>query len=449
MDPKTSPLDNMQSSNVRIPCEYPELRYIKALFLQRQYRRCVTICRDLLASAERDNVNSVSQTFVQFYLALAHDEIARGMHNYSQARVPAFNQAEEFYYQTIISLPTAQQCIQSLPESAPQSSDELSDDEEPTPRLPNSNSFSSNGTSRAFPSFRSPTATHVRNQSIPTPPPAVMSPGTEASDLDDLESHESFDQIMTPTRMPKLERDYSSISLLQSQQQQLPQGPMQPLRTDSPLEQYRVPPKLSYTGNAHQSSKLPRLNTGSLSSSPVRKQLRTPSEQVSPIDSPVSPVSPLGSEWDERDVTSDVSTISPVSPETPFAGDETLSPNAESSNQHVHATAEHLKGMRSQLETHIKLLREAKQRTQDVQAERAAARKAPNRGGQLTAFLDASGTRNRRIQQSQSYWSFTPEDIKLIEKQKRIQDGRRRGWMRARFDPTRYSNLADRAMAEL
>ena len=61
----------------------------------------------------------------------------------------------------------------------------------------------------------------------------------------------------------------------------------------------------------------------------------------------------------------------------------------------------------------------------------------------------AGGLNNTIMQSTASYWSFTPEDQKVIEKQKRMQAGRERGWMRARFDRTRYVALADAALAEL
>ena len=178
---------------------------------------------------------------------------------------------------------------------------------------------------------------------------------------------------------------------------------------------------------------------------------------MSPVDAPVSPI---GSEW--AGFESDESTISPISPETPFGGDDDRmlgglngdgstedSSRMTAAQKSISDLEEQLQGVRLQLQSHLKLLREAKQRTVDAQTQRSAARKAPTKSGQLASFLDASGTRAARLQQSHSFWSFTPEDVKLLEKQRRIEDGRRRGWMRARFDATRYSDLAERAMAEL
>jgi hypothetical protein len=184
---------------------------------------------------------------------------------------------------------------------------------------------------------------------------------------------------------------------------------------------------------------LPRIDTSPTVSEAVRKQLRTTSEQASPVD--FSPVSPLGSEGDT--VASDASTISPISPETPIAD---LQWGSSQDIQQLRLIDDHLQGMRNQLQSHIKLLREAKQRTLDLQTERLSARLNPAKASSLNAVAASKGG---SLQQSRSYWSFTPEDQKVLEKQKRVQAGRDRGWMRARFDPTRYTVLADAALAEL
>lgn len=422
---------------------YPlELLYVKALFLQKQYRRCVTTCRELLD----ETVQPLQLTFIQFYLALAHDELARAIHNYSQAKIPAFRQAEQLYRDVLQALPAVEQCIRPVANSVHADSDDPFIEQEPISRYPSSTTLGASDNPRASLYIRSPgMSPHIRNDSLPTNSDAVPSAGTTASDFDDLESHESYSQIMTPTRVPKLERDYSSMSLLQPHSQQMSQGLMRPIRMGEPPKQYHVPPRMPYAGGSYTQSRLPRLQTGAGTGSPVRKQMRTQSEQASPGGSPVPPVSPLGSE----SVASDASTISSMSPDTPVAGTEIVDPNpqetAQRSSEHL---KEHLEGMRIQLESHIKLLREAKQQTINIQGERAAARLAPTTEGRLTALMDAAAT-DRRIQQSHSFWSFTPQDVKAMENQKRVEAGRERQWTRRRFDPTRYKQLAERALAEL
>lgn len=147
---------------------------------------------------------------------------------------------------------------------------------------------------------------------------------------------------------------------------------------------------------------------------------------------------------------SDTSTISPVTPETPDAGALFGMHDTDvAEHPRFQRIYEHLECMRVQLDSHIQLVGEAKQRTLRTQAERAAARAAPHKGGQLTALIDAAGSKSKRTPQSRSYWSFTPRDVKALEKQNRIESGRARGWTRERFQPARYLALADAALAEL
>ena len=53
------------------------------------------------------------------------------------------------------------------------------------------------------------------------------------------------------------------------------------------------------------------------------------------------------------------------------------------------------------------------------------------------------------IPSSKSFWSFTPANVKLAEKQKKIEEGRARGWQRKRYNPERVEALIDDALAEL
>ena len=444
----------MESQRIRLTDSYPlELHYIKALLLQKQYRQCITACRNALKrDDEKLTKQPLQHTFVQFYLALAHDELARAMHNFSQAKVPAFNQAQQFYLDALTALPQPEECIKSLVDSAPERRHDSCHASQSSSRHTSGASFSmsdappSQSHLSEFPWMSPPT--HIRNNSLPTRSPPINSPGTTTSDLDDLESHESFDEIMTPNRMPKLERDYSSISLLQPPQQQTSHRLIKPIRLGSPAKPYHVSRASTYSGKVQQRrSALPRLNTTASNGFPVWKQLLTRSEQVSPVDVE-SPVSPLGSEGDS--ITSDASTISPISPETPMAGLQFGKSNqAITQLPSTNRLNEHLQAMHVQLQSHMKLLQDAKQQTLETQAERSAARTAPDQGGKLTALIDAAGAKNKHLSQSRSYWSFTPEDVKVLEMQKRVEAGRQRGWMRKRFEPGRYVELADAALAEL
>ena len=442
----------MDALPIRLTASYPlELHYIKALLLQKQYRQCIAACREALKFNDDDAISSqhpLQHIFVQFYRALAHDELARAMHSFSQAKVPAFNQAEQLYYETLAALPNPRDCMKAtkLPVEDRHDSCNAS---ETNSRHTSLNSIGIDGAQRAQDNSRSPPfspPTHVRNASLPTSSPPMTSLGLATSDFDDLESHGSFDEIMTPNRLPKLQRDYSSMSLLQAPNQQPTHGLMRPIRLGSIAKPYQAPTQRNpITNSEQQRSMLPKLNTDTSNGSPVRKQLRTASEQVSPVEDLVSP---LGSEGDT--VASNASTISPITPEIPNGG---LQPHELKSGDarllQLGALDYHLNGTRNQLESHIKLLQEARQQTLRMQAERSAARTAPNISGRLTALMDAAEFKNKRMPASRSYWSFTPEDVKVLEKQRRIQAGRERGWTRKRFDQVRYTELADTALAEL
>jgi hypothetical protein len=99
--------------------------------------------------------------------------------------------------------------------------------------------------------------------------------------------------------------------------------------------------------------------------------------------------------------------------------------------------SDHLEGMRTQINTHINQLRRAKLATTVAQAERASRAQAPALAPQ------------KRIPKSKSFWSFTPTDVKMAKKEKKIEEGKSRGWVRKRYDPGKYEALVGNALAEL
>lgn len=433
----------MEQTHVKVSNAYPrELHHVKALFLSKQYRRCVTACRELLDGT----TEPLQLTFIQFFMALSHDELARAIHNFSQAKIPAFCQAEQLYRETLQSLPVIQQCVSTANKSTQEKNDDPFIERGPLSRYPSSTTLGASHISPGPLNIRSPPMSpHIRNDSLTGDSASIHSPGTAASDFDELESHDSYNQIMTPTKvLPKLERDYSSMSLLQPPPLQMSQGLMRQIRVGEPPKRYHVPPRMPFTGGLYSQTKWPGLQNSSARDSPVRSQLPTESREASPARSPIPAVSPLGSE----SVASDASTISSLYPDTPTASHFGISDPQRTAHSSSEYLSEHLEGMRVQLETHIKLLQEAKGQAIRIQSERAAARLRPTKQGRLTALFDAAAT-DKKVQQSPSFWSFTPSDVKAIETQRRVEAGRERGWVRVRFDPTRYRQLAETALAEL
>ncbi|KXL41333.1 hypothetical protein M433DRAFT_139075 [Acidomyces richmondensis BFW] len=499
---------------------YPiELHYIKALFLDQKYRHCIQACRNVVqGGGERFDGRPVQgRLFVNFYLALSHDELARMMHDCSPAKLPSFNQAKKFYMQALAALPEAEAQLQSLLREPPST--------EADPFL---DGFSDSASDRTqdqiehdlYYEFASPPTSptaHSRTDSCSAPLSHCVSREPSGSDLTDVESHSSFDQIMTPNRvraresspvpprdnslhrrpsLPRtvststgllqqslnpnkmLARDVSRLSLLDDSPHRpagLPltvstsRGLLKPIRMGSPAKAYYVPPQLTYTGpSVRPQNALPKLTTDHLQR-PTRRPLRHEDDGPSPEADPVSPLGP-------NDNFSDDSTISPVSPVTPSyeSGLDSLSLRTEEKkvgDSYVRRWSEHLMAMRTQLECHLAMLDKALEQTVAAQTARVCAHASASPSSSapfppVHANVNDSGTISRPgtssskhdsvisssakgLSVARSYWSFKPEEVKIEEKQKRIQEGRARGWRRERFDPKKYRELAEKAMAEL
>ncbi|KAK0364633.1 hypothetical protein LTR94_010123 [Friedmanniomyces endolithicus] len=490
----------MDSRNVSMTDTYPpELHNIKALFLQKRYRQVIQACRDILKTAG-DGMRDypLQQTFITFYIGLSHDELARLMHDYSQAKIPAFRQAEQFYNEAIDSLPLPGSILEVEGKAAsPLPNDPFTESSplDPNAYIPPSPEEEYDPFNYSSPSLpnltSSPPPSHYDTDNLRTRSTPVSSRETSSSDL---ESHSSFDQIMTPHKflerdishqhaIPKsLERDVSRMSLLDATHRpnakpafpkSTSQGLLKPIRLGSPPQAFHVTPRLPYSGSAMSMSRLPRINTRSGWESPSRNLPSSISEECS--SSSPSPVSPLGI----SDTVSHASTVSPISPETPV---RPTAPEVSQQTPQAHDRGNedevdhqfhdiHIRAMRTQLETHLRLLEQETQRTLTAQTKRAAERAstAPTTGAPLAPVrgsLDGAGAgisrpsssrskhdsvvgESKRLSASRSYWSFTPVDVKAEGLRKRVKEGRERGWARERFGRERYVGLAERALGEL
>jgi hypothetical protein len=232
-------------------------------------------------------------------------------------------------------------------------------------------------------------------------PPARSAPSITLDEKDDsdLESHDSFDDFLEsdvpPVALPRrpLERDYSSMSLLTAPPRltkSTSQGLLRPIRLGSPPKAYHLPPKLPYFGKDHSSHS--SRSPSPLPSAPGIKVIAPSKEH------PVEPTEPA------LDLT---------------------------------RLSEHLEGMHTQIKTHIGLLHRAKLATTVAQADRACRART------------SGCTPQKRMPQSKSFWSFTPVNVKLAERQKKIEQGRASGWERKRYSPEKYDALVDNALAEL
>lgn len=462
---------------------YPEeLLHIRRLLLLKRYQQCIDASHSVLKSCDETIENHpFSEAFATFYLALAHDELARSMHEQSSFKIPTFNQAEQHYRQAIEKFPTLEQCHLFLTKAELQL-DVFEETPTPTRCSSSASEYSTYGIDVPSPNTPPP-HTHPEsdrdNNSTSDEPKEA-----EASDND---SQDDFDDVLTPHRVLRrdisrislldqpLQRDYSSMSLLDARpnlSRSVSQGLLRPIRPGSPPKQYHLPPKLPYNHHNPAYPRLPR----AVSSPP-----RTTSSQDTPslagqkrITSPQTPGAPsrhFHSTSGAQDTytvppldpdsakTYDTSKIgSPVSPPTPpqqtlLCAPTPAVPDLVLDSASVQAPldlthlSEHLSGMHAQLQTHLALLHQAKLRTTVAQAERAARiamSKSPRVG--ITPNATASG---KRIPHSKSFWSFTPVDVKKAEKEKRIEERRAKGWERKRYKSEKYVALAESALAEL
>lgn len=472
-----------------IPQHYPEeLLHIRCLLVQKQYHQCIKACVDVLSTCEKDttNVHPLAETFATFYLALAHDELARSMHEQSSFKLPTFTRAEQHYRQAIRILPSAEQCRSVLAQAEAEPSNAI-----------NVPAQSPNPKTTIEQSAKRPESPPPKTP--PRPPALCKTTNNEnnppdspkESDFSDTESHDSFDDIMTPHRILKrdvsrmslldrpLQRHYSSMSLLDTRpalSKSVSQGLLRPIRPGSPPKQYHLPPKLPYSGQSLYHINVPKLRLSPPRSPPLANAPTTlaksrqpvPQTTSSPAGSPhsrphhgnESPVSSLDS--DILDIEGSVT--SPVSPQTPpgeaqqsttrpTTAEAVLEDKMSASSLDLTRLTEHLSAMRTQIQTHTTLLQRAKLATTVAQAERASrstmSANARLDGGVFGRGPAMASPAARRIPQSKSFWSFTPVDVQAAERKKRIEEGRARGWERKRYTSEKYVALAEKALAEL
>ncbi|SMR52808.1 unnamed protein product [Zymoseptoria tritici ST99CH_1A5] len=327
----------------------PECAAIKALFHQQSYRQCIQACRGLLKVNGLDlDQRPLHKSFVLFYLALSHDEMARGMHHASVSKVPSFDSAEQFYLDALAALPTKEECrtfwemrMRCAQEQALLEEDSQSDFGTAS-SLAEEDTFDDRDVrTTAAPHFAFFSRPKPRQESLRFRTPTA-SPQLSAADNDDLESHESFSQLMTPSRLSRrdslnmpapdtlitwkkpytMPRDYSRMSLVEPKTPPIAQGLpressrmslidfdrksrpgqqtlMRPIRLGSPAKPYYLPPpqppstdvkRLSCRIPQRMSTPRPEEVTPRLEEPTPRQEEWTP-RWHSP--EPVSPISPI------------------------------------------------------------------------------------------------------------------------------------------------------------
>lgn len=124
-------------------------------------------------------------------------------------------------------------------------------------------------------------------------------------------------------------------------------------------------------------------------------------------------------------------------PPSPTPSYRSVQPTAASRAHAAYLT--HLTAIHTQLTIHLHHLLELKQFTITEQEERARRQSGSTSNTKTTT----------KLPQSRSFWSFKDEEAEKKEKLSKIEEGRARGWKIARFEPKRYVELAEDALAEL
>jgi len=173
----------------------------------------------------------------------------------------------------------------------------------------------------------------------------------------------------------------------------------------------------------------------------VCKDMDTPLDDPFTI-SPSEPSSTTTSAQDTPIKTSNLSANSKDSfdsphPPSPTPSSRSVQPAAASRAHAAYLT--HLTAVHTQLTTHLHHLLELKHATITEQEERARRQSGSTSNTKTTT----------KLPQSRSFWSFKDEEAEKKEKLSKIEEGRARGWKIARFEPKRYVELAEDALAEL
>lgn len=280
----------------------------------------------------------------------------------------------------------------------------------------------------------------------------------------DLESHASFDNIQTPTRILA-----QSVS---TQDMRLPPPQMQRL---TPLASPQIkawrpnfalkgfgPGRLTIPNDLKEPfAPIPAPRTSSfMNLAPIGN-----TDQSSPFDDspkktshiPPRPLPPTPRTVSTNHLSSAMATQHPqafppssspsldhaLQVHTPQQTSLTRSTSLPNTHEPASNITMTLTALTTQLHTHLLHLRTTKRLTLAAHAERTAKR------AQIQAGVEQSKGNGSKLTQTRSFWSFTDPSANEVEKNKKIERGRVMGWKRDRFEAERYERLAELALGEL
>ncbi|KAH0369294.1 hypothetical protein KCU65_g3403, partial [Aureobasidium melanogenum] len=352
-------MDKEMHPRVDITPSFPfELHYIKALYLNHQYKECARKCDDLLDHHQDEPAHVI---FLNFYAALTHEGLARRIHIYSVWRLPKISAAEAAYNK---ALEACSEAKDRLEESSALS----------IPGLAPNNPMSKLEGTRARKRNNKPSLAH-------------LGPGLERSHSSSSKRAERINFSWPRTFTPL------SCATVKAIQYSVCQDMMTPLE-----DPFTISPSQSSSGAT------------SAQDTPIRTENLSANNSDDSFDSPHPP--------------------------SPTPSYKSAQPSV-SRAQAAYLT--HLAALHAQISTHLHQLLDLKQSTTMEQEERV------RRQSGSTSNTKA----NTRLPQSRSFWSFKDPETENQEKQTRIEEGRARGWKWERFEPKRYEELAENALAEL
>lgn len=170
-------------------------------------------------------------------------------------------------------------------------------------------------------------------------------------------------------------------------------------------------------------------------------------DMMTPLDDPftVSPSEPSSGATSTQNTPIKTSNLSANNSNNSFDSPHPPSPtpsyrSVQSAASRAHAAyLTHLTATHAQLTTHLHHLLDLKQSTITEQEERVR-----RQSGSMSSTKTAT-----KLPQSRSFWSFKDAEAEKKEKLTRIEEGKARGWNTARFEPKKYVELAEDALAEL
>lgn len=430
---------------------YPmELRYVKALFVQAQYLQCIRACRDLLAQVRGEaDKHPLQDTFVLFYTALSHDELARNLHPSSVEKTPTLESAQQFYGEALASLPSTDgaQAIYMIAQlsrdyRSPTPSKQARDVDQ-TPRTYQPTSMRSVSD---YDQAAKSAQTWYRNDSPMDRCDSPEALGQKNTDHNSSEHDHRHNQILSHSR--RLQRDYSRMSLLETP----PRPKNQPTRNTVQFD--------SSLGNDARRQFLPKLSLSINRYGTDSAMSNRWSEYASPMsewDEPYEPVSPLG----PYDLVHEDSPISPVSPSTPTMDEAPFSPalTHDDYDEEFHDAEERfaqpaalfqerVDEMRDQIVRHMSRAQQEKAQIVESKTTNKHRSAALSR---VSGYLPSSETQGDVESTEDTERSRKPaySSPTNLPKNERIRAGRLRNWQRQRFQPERYQELCEQAIAEL